>query len=109
MRLVSGLAAFLLVMGVGGSSASEAAADMQGTGGLSEAGFQAFLPQLRRDAERAGIRRETIDRTHRLAANTTGTVIGCLVAVAVRMLILNRDVLVKDDLHASSCSIWRSA
>jgi len=30
--------------------------------GLSEAGFQAYLPRLRADAERAGIRRETLDR-----------------------------------------------
>lgn len=32
-----------------------------------------------------------------VVANTTGTVIGCLVAVAVRMLILHRDVLVIRD------------
>ncbi|HTU11079.1 MAG TPA: lytic murein transglycosylase [Allosphingosinicella sp.] len=30
--------------------------------GLSEAGFQAYLPRLRAEAERAGIRRETLDR-----------------------------------------------
>src|SRR5205085_10654938 len=30
--------------------------------GLREAGFQALLPQLRREAERAGIKRETLDR-----------------------------------------------
>ena len=39
----------------------EAPAAAQGSG-LSEAGFQAFLPQLRAEAERAGISRETIDR-----------------------------------------------
>lgn len=61
MRIVSGLAACLLVMGVGSSSLAEAPAEAQATG-LSETGFQAWLPQLRRDAERAGIRRETLDR-----------------------------------------------
>jgi membrane-bound lytic murein transglycosylase B len=46
---------------VGSSSPGKAAAEVQGTG-LDDAGFQAFLPQLRTEAERAGIRRDTIDR-----------------------------------------------
>ena len=56
MRIVIGLAACLLVAGM---PAAPAAA--QGSG-LSEAGFQAYLPRLRAEAERAGIRRETLDR-----------------------------------------------
>jgi lytic murein transglycosylase len=32
------------------------------TGGLSQAGFQAYLPQLRRQAEMAGVNRSTIER-----------------------------------------------
>ena len=32
------------------------------SGGLSEAGFQAYLPRLRAEAERGGVSRATIDR-----------------------------------------------
>ncbi len=63
MRVVFGLAACLLVAGLGlpGLPPGETPAAAQGTG-LSEAGFQAWLPRLRTDAERAGIRPETLDR-----------------------------------------------
>ncbi len=68
MRFALGLAACLLVAGMpaarvgnGNISFGEAAAEAQGSG-LSEAGFQAWLPRLRADAERAGIRQETLDR-----------------------------------------------
>lgn len=59
MRFVFGLAAFLLVAGAGIFSATPAMAQRTD---LSEAGFRAYLPQLRAEAERAGIRRETLDR-----------------------------------------------
>lgn len=61
MRIVSGLAACLLVIGAGSSWLVEAPAAAQASG-LSEAGFQAWLPSLRAEAERAGVRRETLDR-----------------------------------------------
>ena len=68
MRFVFGLAACLLVTGMPGVqletlglTIGEAPVAAQGTA-LSEAGFQAYLPRLRADAERAGIRRETLDR-----------------------------------------------
>jgi len=66
MRVVFGLAACLLVAGmpaarVGTFDLGAAPAEAQGSG-LSEAGFQAWLPQLRGEAERAGIRRDTLDR-----------------------------------------------
>lgn len=68
MRFVFGLAAGLLVAGMpaarvgnGALSFGEAPAAAQGSG-LSDAGFQAYLPSLRADAERAGIRQETLDR-----------------------------------------------
>ena len=68
MRFVFGLAACLLVSGmpvpqagIFGLPFGEAPAAAQGTD-LSEAGFQAYLPRLRADAERAGIRAETLDR-----------------------------------------------
>jgi lytic murein transglycosylase len=68
MRFVFGLAGCLLLAGLPGAQVGdtglpfgEAPAAAQGTG-LSEAGFQAWLPALRAEAERAGIRRETIER-----------------------------------------------
>ena len=66
MRFVFGLAACLLVTGMPGAQLETfglgaAPASAQGTD-LSEAGFQAWLPRLRADAERAGIRPETLDR-----------------------------------------------
>ena len=63
MRIVYGLAACLLVAGAGTSSLPFAEAPaMAQRADLSAAGFQAYLPQLRAEAERAGIRRETFDR-----------------------------------------------
>ncbi|MGQ0558909.1 MAG: lytic murein transglycosylase [Sphingosinicella sp.] len=75
MRLASGLAVFGLMAGVPAARlgpdvhssaapfplgfASPAAAQ---SGGFSQQGFEAFLPQLRLEAERAGIARSTIDR-----------------------------------------------
>jgi len=66
MRLVHGLAAAALMMGIPAArlgpltiGASPAAAQ---AGGLSQAGYQAYLPQLRAAAERAGIRAATLDR-----------------------------------------------
>jgi membrane-bound lytic murein transglycosylase B len=68
MRIVFGLAACLLVAGMPAAPTGtfnlpfgEAPAMAQRPG-LSEEGFQAYLPQLRAEAERAGIRRETLDR-----------------------------------------------
>ncbi len=67
MRLVVGFAAGLMLAGVpavqagnGSISIGEAAAAAQS--GLSQEGFEAYLPRLRAEAERAGIRRETIER-----------------------------------------------
>ena len=67
MRIVFGLAACLLVAGMPAARVGDVAlpfteAPAAAQGGLSEAGFQAYLPRLRADAERAGIRRETLDR-----------------------------------------------
>ncbi len=76
MRKLLIVASALLVIGVpaarfepGGSGEGpvkvevEAAAQAQGSGsGLSQAGFQAFLPQLRAEAQRAGVSRATLDR-----------------------------------------------
>jgi len=68
MRLTYVLAAGALLTGMpaartgdGMVSIGEAQAAAQGTG-VSEAGFQAYLPRLRADAERAGIARATLDR-----------------------------------------------
>lgn len=67
MRLISGFAAGLLLAGMpalriadGSISIGEAQAAAQS--GLSQQGFEAYLPQLRAEALRAGIRRETIER-----------------------------------------------
>ncbi len=61
MRFVFGLAACLLVTGMPVADVGETPAAAQGTG-LSQEGFEAFLPRLRAEAERAGIRKETLDR-----------------------------------------------
>ena len=61
MRFVFGLAACLLVTGMPVAEIGEAPAAAQGNG-LSQEGFQAYLPRLRAEAERAGIRKETLDR-----------------------------------------------
>ena len=58
--LVGGLPAARLgngtILSLGGSPA------MAQSGGLSAAGFQAYLPRLRAEAERAGVSRSTLDR-----------------------------------------------
>jgi membrane-bound lytic murein transglycosylase B len=68
MRLVHGLAAAILIAGIpaarlGGGAIlpGESPAAAQ-SGGLSEEGFQAYLPRLRAEAERAGVRPATLDR-----------------------------------------------
>ena len=66
MRLVHGLAATLLVAGLpaarlGPATIGESPAEAQ-SGSLSQEGFEAYLPQLRAAAERAGIRASTLDR-----------------------------------------------
>ena len=69
MRLLSVLAAGLLIGGLPAARMGdgailfevEAPAEAQ-AGGLSEAGFRAYLPQLRAQAERSGVSRTTLDR-----------------------------------------------
>ena len=66
MRLWGVVAAGLLVTGMPATSldegiALESSAQAQSRG-LSEAGFRAYLPQLRSQAERAGVTRSTLDR-----------------------------------------------
>ena len=69
MRILTGLAMAALTMGLpaarlGDGTISlevENAAEAQ-SAGLSEAGFQAYLPRLRAEAQRAGIGRATLDR-----------------------------------------------
>jgi membrane-bound lytic murein transglycosylase B len=61
MRLVYGLAAAVLLAGTPAARVGEGAALAQGTE-LSQEGFATWLPRLRADAERAGIRPSTIDR-----------------------------------------------
>ena len=82
MRLPFVLAAAVLVArfpsaGLGrGLAAVELGAPAEAqSGGLSEAGFQAWLPHLRREAERAGVTRTTLDRvfpTLSFSARTIG-------------------------------------
>jgi lytic murein transglycosylase len=60
MRLVHGFAAGLLLAGTSAIPIGEAQAAAQS--GLGQQGFEAYLPQLRAEAQRAGIRRETIER-----------------------------------------------
>jgi len=61
MRLFLGLAAALLTIGTSAAGLGDGIAFAQGSE-LSQEGFEAWLPQLRRDAERAGIRASTLDR-----------------------------------------------
>ena len=68
MRLVHGLAAAALLAGLPGArlgqgmiAIGESPAGAQG-GGLSQEGYEAYLPQLRAAAARAGIRVATLDR-----------------------------------------------
>lgn len=60
MRVKAILAAAILSLGLSAVPPGETPAFAQS--GLSEAGFQAYLPQLRREAERAGVTRATLDR-----------------------------------------------
>ncbi|HWT12161.1 MAG TPA: lytic murein transglycosylase [Allosphingosinicella sp.] len=69
MRLLSLLAATILVAGVpaarlgDGSAGFELEASAQAQpAGLSETGFRAYLPRLRAEAQRAGVSRATLDR-----------------------------------------------
>ena len=64
MRLVHGLAAAALMAGIPGArlgqvALGESPAAAQ-SAGLSQEGYQAYLPQLRAAAERAGIRAATL-------------------------------------------------
>src|SRR4051812_145925 len=68
MRLVHGLAAAVLIAGTpaprpggGGTTIGESPARAQGSE-LGQQGFEAYLPRLRAEAERAGIRASTLDR-----------------------------------------------
>ncbi|MGZ8283469.1 MAG: lytic murein transglycosylase [Allosphingosinicella sp.] len=69
MHMLKLLAAGLLIAGLPAARVAdggvdlqlEASAEAQGSG-LSQAGFQAYLPRLRTDAERAGVSRATLDR-----------------------------------------------
>jgi membrane-bound lytic murein transglycosylase B len=61
MRLGVILAAAALLFGLSAARIGESAAFAQDSG-LSAEGFQAFLPRLRADAERAGIRAATLER-----------------------------------------------
>nr|MDQ4087218.1 lytic murein transglycosylase [Pseudomonadota bacterium] len=69
MRLLGILAAGMLIGGVPAARLGEGTATFQleapaeaQTGPVSEAGFRAYLPRLRADAERAGVSRATLDR-----------------------------------------------
>jgi len=62
MRLVFGLAAAVLMTAAPAARLGEGAALAQSGGELSQQGFEAFLPRLRGEAERAGIRASTLDR-----------------------------------------------
>ncbi|MEA3031839.1 MAG: rane-bound lytic murein transglycosylase [Sphingomonadales bacterium] len=61
MRFVHGLAAAVLIAGAPAARLGDGAAQAQ-SGGLSQAGFEDYLPRLRIEAERAGIRPATLDR-----------------------------------------------
>jgi len=66
MRLVHGLAAAALIAGIPAARPGQipigAAPAAAQSGGLSQEGYEAYLPQLRAAAERAGIRASTLDR-----------------------------------------------
>jgi lytic murein transglycosylase len=61
MRFVYGLAAAVLMTAAPAARMGEGTALAQ-SGGLSQEGFEAYLPRLRAEAERAGIRASTLDR-----------------------------------------------
>jgi membrane-bound lytic murein transglycosylase B len=61
MRIVHGLAAALLITGTPAAQLGDGAALAQ-SAGLSQEGFEDYLPRLRIEAERAGIRPATIER-----------------------------------------------
>ena len=61
MRFFFGLLAGVLIAATPVSPVGQGMAAAQ-TSGLSQQGFEAYLPRLRADAERAGIRRDTLDR-----------------------------------------------
>ena len=61
MRLIRGLVAAILMVGTPAARLGDGAARAQAPG-LSQEGFEAYLPQLRTEAERAGIRPATLDR-----------------------------------------------
>jgi lytic murein transglycosylase len=61
MRLVHGLAVAVLVAGAPAARLGDGAAQAQ-SASLSQAGFEEYLPRLRIEAERAGIRPATLDR-----------------------------------------------
>jgi membrane-bound lytic murein transglycosylase B len=61
MRLVYGLAAAVLLAGTPAARPGDGAALAQNAG-LSQQGFEVYLPRLRAEAERAGIRPSTLDR-----------------------------------------------
>jgi membrane-bound lytic murein transglycosylase B len=81
MRILNALAAAALIAGMpaarlGDGTVSlevENAAEAQSSG-LSEAGFQAYLPRLRADAQRAGISRATLDRVFPSLAYSARTI-----------------------------------
>ena len=69
MRILSGLAVGALVLGMPGARLGEGTITVEvenraaaQPAGLSQAGFQAYLPRLRTEAQRAGVSRATLDR-----------------------------------------------
>jgi lytic murein transglycosylase len=73
MRLVLGLAAAVLLAGTPGARPGEGAALAQ-AGELSQEGFETYLPRLRAEAERAGIRAATLDRVFPTLAFSARTI-----------------------------------
>jgi membrane-bound lytic murein transglycosylase B len=73
MRLVLGLAAAVLLAGTPAARLGDGAALAQ-TGELSQEGFETYLPRLRAEAERAGIRSSTLDRVFPTLAFSARTV-----------------------------------
>ncbi len=61
MRAFIRVAAAVLIAGAPAARLNESPAAAQASG-LSQAGFEAYLPRLRAEAERAGIRQATLDR-----------------------------------------------
>jgi membrane-bound lytic murein transglycosylase B len=69
MRILTGLAMAALTMGLPAARLGDGTISLEvenaaaaQSAGLSEAGFQAYLPRLRAEAQRAGIGRATLDR-----------------------------------------------